>query len=126
MLRAHVPRNLRVRSSIQLGSTRVPARAFLIVAGLIFAGGLLIVAGADLISTAKLIGMLIIAGLIVFELRCWGRSTREVTRILLRHYRRPRQIRLDPMMITMPAEVSAAATARRPRWQSRQGDGVHG
>lgn len=87
MLQAPVPRNLRVRSSIQLSSTRVPARAFLIGAGLIFCGGLMIVAGADLIGTVKLIGILIIVSLIVFELRCWGRSTREVGRILARHYR---------------------------------------
>jgi len=115
---AHVPRNLRVRPSIQLGSTRVPARAFLIVAGLIFVGGLLVVAGADLIATAKMTGALSIAGLVVFELRCWGRSTREVARILWRHCRRSRQIRQGPVMITLPLEVSAAPTTRRPRWQS--------
>ena len=117
MLSAHVPRNLRVRPSIQLGSTRVPTRAFLIVAGLIFVGGLMVVAGADLINTAKIAGVLSIAGLIVFELRCWGRSTREVARILMRHYRRPGQLRQGPIMITVPIEVSAPPTARRPRWQ---------
>ena len=118
MLSAHVPRNLRVRASIQLSSTRVPARAFLIVAGLIFVGGLMIVAGADLMRTVKLTAGLIIIGLIVFELRCWGRSTHEVGRILLRHYRRPHHLRLDPLLISLPAEVSAAPAARRPRWQA--------
>ena len=49
MLSAPVPRNLRVRASVQLGGTRVPARAFLTCAGLLFAGGLLVVAGADLL-----------------------------------------------------------------------------
>jgi hypothetical protein len=117
VISAHVPRNLRVRPSIQLGSTRVPARAFLIVAGLIFVGGLLVVAGADLITTAKMTGGLSIASLIVFELRCWGRSTREVTHILWRHCRRPRQIRQGPVMIVMPVEVSTKPTTRRPRWQ---------
>src|SRR5689334_19499230 len=117
MLSAPVPRNLRVRSSIQLSSTRVPARAFLIVAGLIFVGGLLVVAGADLLTTAKMTGALIIAGLVVFELRCWGRSTREVVRIFWRHCRRSRQIRQGPVMINLPLEVSATPTARRPRWQ---------
>jgi hypothetical protein len=117
VLSAHVPRNLRVRPSIQLGSTRVSARAFLIVAGLIFVGGLMVVAGADLIKTAKVTGVLIIVGLVVFELRCHGRSTREVAHILVRHYRRPRQVRLELVMITMPLEVSIAPTARRPRWQ---------
>ena len=66
MLSAHVPRNLRVRSSIQLSSTRVPARAFLIVAGLVFVGGLLIVAGADLMGTVRLTAALIVASLVVF------------------------------------------------------------
>lgn len=118
MLSVHVPRNLRVRASIQLSSTRVPARAFLIVAGLIFVGGLAVVAGADLMRTIKITGVLIVIGLVVFELRCWGRSTRQVGRILLRHIQRPRQVRLEPITITLPAETRAATPARRPRWQS--------
>jgi hypothetical protein len=118
MLSAHVPRNLRVRSSIQLSSTRVPARAFLIVAGLVFCGGLLIVAGSELMRTIRLTRMLIIIGLVVFELRCWGRSTREVGRMLARHYRRPRRLRIEPIMLTLPAEIHPISVARRPRWQS--------
>jgi hypothetical protein len=118
MLSAHVPRNLRVRASIQLASTRVPARTFLIVAGLLFMGGLLVVGGADLMRTVKLTAVLIIISLVVFELRCWGRSMREVARILWRHYRRPRQLRLDPHMLALPMEIGMAATTRRPRWQS--------
>ena len=117
MLSAHVPRNLRVRSSIQISSTRVPARAFLIVAGLIFCGGLMIVAGADLMRAVRLTSGLILLGLLVFELRCWGRSTREVGRILVRHYRRPRRLRLAPLMVTLPAEIQPASIMRRPRWQ---------
>ena len=116
MLQVHVPRNLRVRSSIQISSTRVPARAFLIVAGLIFVGGLMIVGGADILRTVKLVGVLIIIGLIVFELRCWGRSTPEVTRILTRHYRRPREIRLDSSLITLPLETEVISASRTPRW----------
>ena len=118
MLSAHVPRNLRVRGSIQLASTRVPARTFLIVAGLLFVGGLLVVGGADLMRIVKMTAALIIICLIVFELRCWGRSTREVARILWHHYRRPRQLRLDPLVVALPVEISIAATTRRPRWQS--------
>jgi hypothetical protein len=117
MLNAPVPRNLRVRSSIQIASTRVPARAFLIVAGVIFCGGLLIVGGADLLWTVKLTGVLILVGLTVFELRCWGRSTREVAYILVRHYRRQRRLRLEPLRLTLPAEVHIIPVARRPRWQ---------
>ena len=117
MLNAPVPRNLRVRSSIQISSTRVPARAFLIVAGLIFCGGLLIVGGADLLRTVKLTGVLIIVGLAVFELRCWGRSIGDVGSILARHYRRPRRLRLDPLECTPPAAPSSVSTMRQPRWQ---------
>lgn len=118
MISAHVPRNLRVRSSIQLASTRVPARAFLLVAGLIFLGGLQIVAGAELLRTVKLTGALIVLSLAVFELRCWGRSLPEVAHILLRHYRRPRQIRLAPLMVTVPAEIQGAVMLHRPRWKA--------
>jgi hypothetical protein len=119
MLSASVPRNLRVRASIQLASTRVPARAFLLVAGLIFVGGLLIVAGADLMRTIKLTGALIIVSLVVFELQCWGRSVPEMVRILARHYRCPRQLRLTPLMVVLPAEVDTI-TVRRPRWQTER------
>jgi hypothetical protein len=117
MLSAHVPRNLRVRSSIQLASTRVPARAFLIVAGLIFCGGLMIVAGAELMRTIQLTGALIVVGLVVFELRWWGRATRQVGRILARHYRRQGQLRLEPIMLALPAEIQPTIVARHPRWQ---------
>ena len=120
MLRAYVPRNLRVRSSIQIASTRVSARAFLIVAGLIFVGGLMVVAGVDLAKTARVIGVLILLALVVFELRCWGLSTRDITRIVLRHVRRPRQLRLQPMMITLPGEVPTVSAVRRPRWQPQE------
>jgi hypothetical protein len=117
MLNAPVPRNLRVRSSIQISSTRVPARAFLIVAGLVFCGGLLIVGGADLLRTVRLTGALMIIGLLLFELRCWGRSTSEIGHILVQHYRRPRRLRLDPVVLTLPAEPSSVSTTRQPRWR---------
>lgn len=117
MLSAPVPRNLRVRSSIQVASTRIPARAFLIAAALIFLGGLMVVAGADIMKTVKLTGVLIVIGLFVFELRCWGRSTTEVTRLLLRHARRRHRLRLERRSMTLPPETSAAPTPRRPRWQ---------
>ena len=118
MLSAYIPRNLRIRASIQLASTRVGARAFVIVAGLIFVGGLLIVAGAELMGTVKLIGALIIVSLFMFELQCWGRSTREVARIVWRHYRRPHQLRSESRLLTVPNEISRASHLRRPRWQT--------
>lgn len=118
MLNAPVPRNLRVRPSIQVASTRIPARAFLIAAGLIFVGGLMVVAGADILKTIKLTGVLIVIGLFMFELRCWGRSTSEVTRLLIRHVRRCHRLRLEPRGITLPPETSTTPTLRRPRWQT--------
>ena len=117
MLSAPVPRNLRVRSSIQISSTRVPARAFLIVATLIFCGGLLIVGGADLLRTVKLTGALMVVGLVLFELRCWGRSIGEVGSILARHYRRPRRLCLEPVLLALPAAPSSVSPMRQPRWQ---------
>ncbi len=117
MLSAPVPRNLRVRPSIQISSTRIPARAFLIVAGLLFCGGLLIVGGADLMRTVRLTGGLILIGLAVFELRCWGRLMQEVMQILIRHVLRPHRLRLDVVMLTLPPEVSVNHTMQRPRWQ---------
>lgn len=117
MLSASVPRNLRVRSSIQVASARVPARAFLIAAGLIFGGGVLIVAGADVVRTTQATGVLIIIGLLIFEFRYWGRSMGGVVHILIRHARRPRRLRLEPRMVVLPPEASAAPALRRPRWQ---------
>ena len=117
MLSAPVPRNLRVRASVQLGGTRVPARAFLLCAGLVFAGGLLVVAGADLLRTVRLTGAGMVLALAVFELRCWGRSTREVVRILVRHARRPRRLRPQQPWIVLPPEAAPAGPPRRPRWQ---------
>lgn len=118
MLSAPVPRNLRVRSSIQLASARIPARAFVIAAGLIFIGGLMVVAGADLVKTSQLIGVAVVIGLVVFELRCWGRSTIEVIRILLRHARRTHRHRLEPVILILPPETNLAPMLRRPRWQT--------
>ena len=118
MLSAHVPRNLRVRSSIQISSARVPARAFLIVAGLLFCGGLAIVAGAALMATVRLTGAFIVIGLLVFELRCWGRSTTAVAAIIARHYRRPRRLRLDQPLLTLPDAPVVASPPRLPRWRA--------
>jgi hypothetical protein len=117
MLSAPVPRNLRVRSSIQISTTRVPARAFLIVAGSIFCGGLLVVGGADLLQTVRLIGACIVIGLLLFEFRCWGRSMGAVSQILIQHYRRPRGLRLDPLQLMLPAETGERKPSRQLRWK---------
>ncbi len=70
------------------------------------------------IRTFRLTGVLILIGLAVFELRCWGRSMREVVQILIRHVLRPHRLRLDVVMLTLPPEVSRSASTGRPRWQT--------
>ena len=117
MLRVPVPRNLRVRPSVQIASARVPARAFLLCAGLVVIGGLAIAAGAALGRTVRLTSVAIVLGLAAFELRCWGRSTPEAVRLVLRHCRRTRRLRLEPAVIVLPAETAAPAMTRRPRWR---------
>lgn len=114
---APVPRNLRVRASITIANKRMPLQMFLLVVGTLCAGGLAVIGGADLSRTVRVVGALIVLGLLIFELRVWGRSTRAAIGILLRHIRRPRQLRPGQLTIALPPEVHTAPAARRPRWQ---------
>lgn len=117
MLQAYVPRNLRVRASVQIASQRLPAKGFILVAGVVFIGGLLVVFGADLERVVWVVGLVMAVGLVVVEGRLWGRSSQEIARIVMRHYRRPRRLRRVPITLTLPVEaVSTSAAARRPRW----------
>src|SRR5439155_15245404 len=109
----------RVRASVQVGTTRVPSRAFLLAVGVLVVGAVAVIGGADLGRTIQVSGALFVAGLLVLEGRLWGRSSREVTCILLRHLRRPKRLRLDPLLLTLPAETGVALGERRPRWQAR-------
>ena len=60
---------------------------------------------------------LIVVGLLLFELRCWGRSTSEISYILIRHYRRQPQVRLERQLLTLPLEIEVVSAMRVPRWQ---------
>ena len=115
---APVPRNLRVRASVQLGTTRVPARAFLLAATVLVLGGVAVVGGANLLRTVYVASGLIVVGLLVLEGRLWGRSTPAIAALLLRHLRRPKRLRLDPLLLTLPAESATALVERRPRWKT--------
>jgi hypothetical protein len=117
LLHALVPRNLRVRASVQVGGQRIPALGFILVAALVFIGGMLVVFGADPERTVWLVVAAALLGLVAVEGRLWGRPAREVVRIVGRHYRRPRRLRRSPVVITLPAEVARPSVApRRPRW----------
>jgi O-antigen/teichoic acid export membrane protein len=117
MLHALVPRNLRVRASVQVGGQRIPALGFILVAGVVFVGGLFVVFGANLERTVWLVVGGALGGLVVVEGRLWGRSAREVVRIVLRHYRRRRRLRRAPIIVALPAEPTGTSTpVRRPRW----------
>ena len=117
MLQAVVPRNLRVRASVQVGGQRLPARGFILVAGCVFVGGLAVVFGADVQQTLWVVTALALAGLVLVEGRLWGRSSQEIARIVALHARRPHRLRRAPVMLTLPAETaSRTSAARRPRW----------
>ncbi|HWQ13906.1 MAG TPA: hypothetical protein VNL77_13995 [Roseiflexaceae bacterium] len=117
MLQAYIPRNLRVRASVQIASQRVPAKGFILVAGVVFIGGMLVVFGTDLERVVWVVGIIVAIGLIVIEGRLWGRSSQEIARIVMRHYRRSRRLRRAPITLTLPPEAaSTSVAARRPRW----------
>lgn len=121
MLQAQVPRNLKVRSSVQLAGQRISARVFWFGVSILFCGGLMLIAGFHLSSIVRLGGALFVLGLLVFEVRWWGRSTMEFVRIVLLYVRRSRKVRLEQLMISLPPETQAVVTPARPRWQAPAG-----
>jgi hypothetical protein len=117
-LHAPVPRRLRVRSSIQVAGTRVPASAFLTVMGGGFAGMVGVILGADFERVVWATGTLVLGGLLIVEGRLWGRSSHEVAAIVVRHARRQRRMRLGQQTIVLPGESRGmAGVPRRPRWE---------
>lgn len=121
MLHAPVPRHLRVRPTVQIAGQRLPAKGFILAAGVVLLGGIALVFGADLERTVWLVATLVLIGLMVVEGRLWGRSSREIVRIIVRYHRRPRRLRRAPVVLTLaPQPVSAAPAPRRPRWMEGQ------
>jgi hypothetical protein len=116
MLHAFVPRNLRVRSSVQVAGQRLPATGFLLVAGTVFLGGLAVVFGAELERTIWGVAIAALIGLVVVEGRLYGRSSREVARLIARHYQRTGTLRRTPTTIVLRLELTNSQPARLPRW----------
>lgn len=121
MLSAPVPRNLRVRPTLQIAAgTRLPAHGFFLVVGCVSLGGMAIMLGANLERTAWAVGALMTVGLVVVEGRVWGRDVRAAGAILVRHASRPRRMRLAPLSVDLPpvAASTSIGLSRRPRWQT--------
>lgn len=115
-LAAPVPRNLRVRASLQVANARLPARSFLLVMALVFVGGIAVARGADLAGTAQLLGPLAAACVVLIEGRWWGYTTWALAAILAAHLGRPGRLELTAQEVALPPE-SALPPVRRPRWQ---------
>jgi hypothetical protein len=116
-LSAPIPRRLRVRASLTIGSKRVPLRIFILVAVVSVIAILAIIGGSDLTTTLWWSGAVIISGLIVLEGRLWGRDSKQIAIILTRHLRRKRTLRLNRPIISISSEAEEPHSARRgPRW----------
>ena len=121
MLQAIVPRNLRIRASVQIAGQRLPARGFILVAGVVFLGGVAVVFGTDIQNTLWSVATVALTGLVLVEGRLWGRSSQEIARILGKHFQRPHLLRHAPVTIVLPVEVSRAQIgARLPRWMTEE------
>jgi hypothetical protein len=115
-LAAPVPRNLRVRASLQVANARLPARSFVLVMALVLVGGIAVARGAELAGTVQLLGLMAAACVAMLEGRWWGYTTWALAAILAAHLSRPGLLELAAQEITLPPE-SIAPPARRPRWQ---------
>lgn len=122
-LSAVVPRRLRLRASVQIAGMRLPARAFLMIVGVIAIGGIAISLGADIERTIWVGGGLIVPGLALLEGQVWGRSSRDAAGIVWRHFNRPKRLRASQPQVILPPEASSmpALMLQRPRWQRREG-----
>jgi hypothetical protein len=118
MLNAAVPRNLRVRGSLQIAGSRVPIGVFGIGLAALLIGGIAVVAGADPPSTIQRMTLLTAAVIGVREARWWGYASGAFAGSVLRHLLRRRQIELMPVEISLPPEVVQIA-APRVRWRSQ-------
>jgi hypothetical protein len=116
-LSAPIPRRLRVRASLTIGSKRVPLRIFILAAVVSIIAILAVIGGAELTATLWWSGAIIVGGLIVLEGRLWGRDSVQITTILTRHLRRKRTLRLDVPIISIPSEAEELHSVRHgPRW----------
>lgn len=112
---AAVPRRLRVRSSVVVGQTRMPLRAFLIVVGFAVLLTLSLMAGTALRTAVLALLPLLIGTLVIVEGTWGGRSSRGLLRIGVRHILRPKHLRLQRPLVVVPLAVESE-TARTVRW----------
>jgi hypothetical protein len=120
-LSAPVPRSLRVRASLQIGGTRLPARSFVLLMALLLVSGIAIARGADLVGTAQVAGVLAAAGMTLLEGRWWGYSSAALAGLLLTHIARPRTLELSSRFTSLPPQGDTAPTMRRPLWRQEAG-----
>jgi hypothetical protein len=122
-LAAPVPRHLRVRASVQIASTRLPARSFVLVMACLLVGGIGVARGADLTATAQWLGLIAGAGIALLEGRWWGYSTLAFARVLAAHLTRPSRLELERPEIVVAPEIIPPKSALRPRWHQGQEGG---
>lgn len=120
-LAVRAPRRLRVRASLQMANTRLPARSFVLVMGCVLVGGIAVARGADLIAVAQWLSLVAGVGIVLLEGSWWGYSTWAFVRLVAAHLSRPGQLELERPEITLPPETATHALPRRPRWQHEPG-----
>jgi hypothetical protein len=121
-LAAPMPRNLRVRASLQVANTRLPAQSFVLLMALVLLAGIAIARGADLIGTAQAASVLAALGITVLEGRWWGYSSAALGRVLLTHLTRAGRLELEARFVALRPENTFEQPLQRPRWrQERDG-----
>jgi hypothetical protein len=112
-----MPRNLRVRASLQVANTRLPARSFVLLMALTLLAGIAVARGADLVGTAQTAGVLAALGITALEGRWWGYSTLALARLVITHFTRPGQLEPGTSLLTIRPENGFEQPLGRPRWQ---------
>lgn len=118
-LAAPVPRNLRVRASLQVANTRLPARSFVLLMAILLVSGIAIARGADLVGTVQIAGAGAALGMTLLEGRWWGYSTAALASLLLTHLMRPGTLELTPKSVALPPEHGLAQALHAPHWQQK-------
>lgn len=120
-LSAAVPRHLRVRASLQIAGTRLPARLVLLAMGMLFGTGMAVVAGQPVEQAGQLGIAGLAIGALILEGDWWGYSTRRIVVIALAHLTRSRYLMLTPVEYVLTAETSAPPQ-RTVRWQAQENE----
>jgi hypothetical protein len=115
-----VPRNLRVRATINVWGNRISVRLFAVGVVLVVIWTLMAFGGADLFATASWLGGIgVIAG-VLLEGRWAGLTTFQIAHQVLKRQRGPRYLSMSPLQIALEAEQPVRAGRRAPRWATAQ------